>query len=475
MPLLGLTFGAFLRAQNPPAADSWQLFLDVDAVVASRQGVHPVLHSPKRFAGNPILRGGNGRETRGVTGVNVLYDPASGWLYMYYQASSLPGKDGKVANYFGRAQSRDGIHWERPALGLVDLPEVGKQNNYLNHRSGWVDIDPHPASPDRRFVMIYEDDLPGGKRSKYSAVSPDGLHWTKVVQLGDLRKTSQRTTPTSSARYIYVCQNWVDDPTLRRYRGVWRTESNDLEHWTGARWALPRHAASYDPNLEDYGMSARLVAENQYHGYSLGYAWTFHTDPNGRKLSNGVRAAGTTDVVLVVSRDTIHWDRVGWPQAFLPLGGPGTWDRGMVYLSASVEVEDRLLFYYTGYHITHDEVPEGRPAIGVATLRRGGFVSMEPDGDEGTLTTKPFLVSGPKLVVNAQASGGPITVEVLDEGGKAVPGFRSSVCNPLSQDDLQQTVSWKQKKNLSSLAGKTVALRFVLQRGAKLYAFQVIP
>src|SRR6266568_982333 len=79
---------------------------------------------------------------------------------------SAPGKDDQGGiRRLAYARSKDGIHWERPPLGLVDLPGVGSKNNLLitsragptGSNNGRVDLDLHPPSPDRRFVMIYED------------------------------------------------------------------------------------------------------------------------------------------------------------------------------------------------------------------------------------------------------------------------------------------------------------------------------
>ena len=210
---------------------AWQVFLD-DHAILSRAGVHAVLHSPERLGGNPIVWGEFRWETKGVTSPSVVFDPATGWLHMYYAAmESAPGKDDQGGiRRLAYARSKDGIHWERPPLGLVDLPGVGSKNNLLitsragptGSNNGRVDLDLHPPSPDRRFVMIYEDDLGNDRWSKFSAASEDGIHWKTLVELGDLRKSARTTPPTSSPRYVFVLQNWVKDANVRRTRGIYR-------------------------------------------------------------------------------------------------------------------------------------------------------------------------------------------------------------------------------------------------------------
>ena len=59
----------------------------------------------------------------------------------------------------------------------------------------------------------------------------------------------------------------------------------------------------------------------------------------------------------------------------------------------------------------------GGGAIGLASLRRDGFASMEAGDKPGRLTTRPVKFRGKHLFVNLN---GDLRVEVLDEAGKAV-------------------------------------------------------
>jgi hypothetical protein len=88
------------------------------------------------------------------------------------------------------------------------------------------------------------------------------------------------------------------------------------------------------------------------------------------------------------------------------------------------------------------DIKDGWGAICMATLRRDGFVSLHAEG-EGVLTTPPLLPQGRKLVINADASGGSVTVEVLTADGQPVPGYTAGECVSMDADGVRIPVSWK--------------------------------
>ena len=147
-------------------------------------------------------------------------------------------------------------------------------------------------------------------------------------------------------------------------------------------------------------------------------------------------------------------------------------------------VGDEIWIYYGGMGHTHGHpmYHEGKKAVGIktgiglATLRLDGWVSIDAGKEEGTLTTKALIfeakevVEGKELVVNANAPGGSLIVEILDEAGKPLSGFVKADCDVFRGDAIRHRVSWKGKSDLRELAGRTVRLRFHLE-GAKLYSF----
>ena len=89
---------------------------------------------------------------------------------------------------------------------------------------------------------------------------------------------------------------------------------------------------------------------------------------------------------------------------------------------------------------------------------------------EGSLTTKPLVFEGTKLIINSKAPG--VSVAVLDHTGKPISGFTRNDCEPFQGDAIRHTVKWQGNSDISAISGKSVRLRFHL-RNAKLYAFVV--
>jgi hypothetical protein len=89
-----------------------------------------VFHQPKKYEKNPLWLDKDG----GPAWVTVERDPKSGTFRMWYQAAhrrpNALGGDNEpdYETVIAYAESHDGIHWNRPRLGLVEW--LGsKQNN----------------------------------------------------------------------------------------------------------------------------------------------------------------------------------------------------------------------------------------------------------------------------------------------------------------------------------------------------------
>jgi hypothetical protein len=456
-----------------------QLFLD-DSIVEQMSGLRRVPHHPRKHPANPIVRGEYPWERGVLHPIAVARDAAAGTFHLWYRATSAPpGQPARESLCYAR--SRDGVRWEKPRLSLVQLSqeEGGTPNNLLplGRTPVAVFIRPDEPDPSRRFLGFFSGEKPASVAPCYSA---DGLQWTIASQSGDLRG-APNTPPNANARYFYTGQCWAGRNAWGAgRRGAMRADTEDLERWGGNMKIFA--AGPEDPeNLEFYTMSvADMRTAHTYHGFHLGFLHHFHTDLGGkRNPANNVAMSGTIDVYLVASRDSVTWWRVDKEKPFLPLGPGGAFDSGMVFLCSMVECKDRLLFYYNGWNVEHGELigtpsKEGRACIGAAALRLDGFVSLEPQGAYGTMTTRPFLCAGDELLVNADARRGKLVVEALDENGRPQPGFSAADCQPVAEDSLRARVQWRQRA-LSALRGHVIRLRFVLHGDAALYAFQVAP
>jgi len=442
-----------------------QLFID-DYVIDSMEGVEKTLHQAQRDGRNPILKPEHPWEGRALETPIVFWDDELRIYRMYYWALH---PDGIFTCY---ATSKDGLRWHKPILGLHQGPGGSRQNNIVlrgegpSARTRYVVRNPYSDDPARKFLAMYLDNTPG--LTEYIAFSPDGLNWTTQIKIGDLRKVTG-AKPTPNPRFFLVEQRWAQAPE-GRYRGIWRTESQDLETWSGGTMVIKREADD-DPNLEFYHAAAYFLGEHTYHGLHLGYYYPFHTEPAGKKLDNGTRMAGIVDSSLMVSRDTVHWHLADRNTPLLPTGGNGSWDAGMVFVSPEVIVGKQMRFYYGAWRKEHSAGSENDGAIGLATLPLDRFVSLSPKQHQGWVTTKPFRVDGGQLRVNVDAGGGELRVAVLSIDGQPMAGFEAISCRPIRADKLDAPVSWR-GHSLKQLQGKTIRLKFQLDR-ARLYAFQV--
>ena len=446
-----------------------QLFLD-DHVIDCMDGLQKVLHQAERHPANPILVTGHPWEGRAAEAPIVFWDDELELFRMYYWA--LHSK----AIYTCYATSKDGIDWKKPLLGLHEGPDGTKNNNIVlrgdgtQARTRYVARNPYSDDRAKKFVGMYIDNVPG--LTEFIAYSPDGIHWTTAVKIGDLRNV-EGAAATPNPRFFLVEQRWVPGPQ-NRYRGIWRTESHDLKTWGGGTWVIRRQGDD-DPNLEFYHATSHFLGAHTYHGLHLGYYYPFHTEPERKKLADGTRMSGSIETSLMVSRDTVHWQLVDRSTPFLPAGGKGAWDAGMVFVSPEIVVGDELRFYYGAWRLEHGAGMDNDGAIGLATLRLDGFVSLEPKIEEGTLTTKPFVLAGGKLQINVDASGGTVAMEVLSPSGEPIPGFsRSEAVVVRDVDQLRLHPRWNRRSDLTSQVGKPVRLKFYL-KNARLYAFQVWP
>jgi hypothetical protein len=140
----------------------------------------------------------------------------------------------------------------------------------------------------------------------------------------------------------------------------------------------------------------------------------------------------------------------------------------MIFTSNRPLAEDGTIkLYYSGCDQTHRTKQFN---VGLATLCKDGFASLDATGSPGSVLTRKCLgMSGPLRVNYKTNDGGSLRAEVLDAAGKVVPGYSKDECNELNGDCVDAVVTWG---DLTELPKTTDALqiRFVLQ-DASLYSF----
>lgn len=475
---LGLMVVASALAADAPRAlgdmkGNWQLFVD-DYLVESKDNVSLVYHSFVKDERNPILVPDRPWEEDAV--------------YLY--GTVLPGEDGKGyrAWYHAYAEgeyrmlyatSADGIHWEKPSLGLVDY-KGSKDNNLLfrftheNHNPQVMHT-PWETDPNRRYKLIFFE---YGRTPPnftvcgyYGMTSPDGIHWSEVTKRpilvdspGDV---GNFVYDSIANRYVGWPKKFAEERGYRR-RCIGFTETTDFESWPETelvltpdafddRWLTPADVAK-GAHTDFYGLCG-FVYETMY----LGFLWMF-------PITNGEND-GPCFVELATCRDGKHWQREEEPRPrLLDVGKPGTWDDGMVFTPNHPLVEgDTIKLFYGGFDETHG-AGKARACIGLATLRKDGFASLHAGESEGTVETSLLDGTAGALSVNyAVRDGGGVRVEVLARNGLTVPGYGLDDCVPLNGDSVSERVQWKGLDTLPQTSAP-IRLRFVMTK-ADLYSF----
>ena len=338
------------------------------------------------------------------------------------------------------AFSRDGIAWKKPKLGICDY-DGSSQNNIVKrevHGAG-VFKDCRESDPQRRYKMLL---LKNGMAVSFSA---DGFIWSDpapcpaIAAVGDTHNNAFWNE--STGRYVGITRLWSSSGE----RVVGRTESRDFLQWTKAKEVF----RGLQPDLQIYAMPVFA-----YGDVYLGLAMILNTKTD------------FVDCELAWSPDTIDWHRICPGTPLIPRGPHGSSDSGCIYAAANPIVRDgSILLYYGGNDGPHCGWRKG--SFCLARLRPDGFAGLEPQesGTTGTVVTKPVECDGKRLRVTADAAGGSLRACVLGADGLAIED-----CLPMSEDVTDGTVKWKNGKDLASLVGQKIRLRFELS-SAKLYSF----
>ena len=181
------------------------------------------------------------------------------------------------------------------------------------------------------------------------------------------------------------------------------------------------------------------------------------------------RNVGRIDFQLCHSRDGKRWIRDPQRCVFLANGLEGAWDWGDMRLACrSVVLDDRVLSTsgLQGEARKGGEMNVGMD-IGLATLRRDGWVSLDAGNTMGTLTTKTFIHPGGTLHLNADARMGAVIAQIQDAEDKTMSGYKGGELK--ATDTLAARVQFIGAKRMD-LAGRPVKLQFTL-KNAKLFSF----
>ena len=503
MPRLRISLTMFLLfalVELSPAADPpieigsrRELFVDAHLIEslkdARRQLHHPIPQAIAIVNDAPWEGAGSGYHS-------VIRD---GDLYrLYYRGSMLGVENGRLKTgreVYCYAESRDGITFTKLNLGLHEI-DGSKQNNVI-----WTGVGTHNFAPflDRRPDCPKESRFKalGGLPSQgglFAFHSADGIHWSlmreqPVVTEGAFDSQNLAFWDPTAGAYRAFFRTFTAGITTGKiwkpegFRAIRTATSRDFLKWEGEADLTYEDSPAehlYTNQIAPYFRAPHLLIGFPTRYVERGWSESMRALPElelREKRATAHLRYGTalTEGLLMSSRNGVHFSR--WNEAFLRPGPerPATWLYGHQFIAwHAVETASSLpgaapeMSLYAAEGSWHGNGNSLRRY----TLRLDGFVSINAPLSGGELVTKPLTFAGDLLTLNFSTSAaGDIRVEFRDETGKPYPGFTLDDCSPVYGDALSRNVTWKSGSDVSSLAGKTVRLRFVL-RDADLFAIQ---
>ena len=447
----------------------WILMVD-DYALADKAKVTRSYYPFIKYEFNPVLVADKPWEGQSAYLYGTVLPNQNGkgyrmWYHTYHPDKSFGGKRGYANCY---AVSEDGLHWKKPYLGIYEFKNSTNNNMFLTRRRSPGD-DHHPqviytpweTDPQKRYKLLtfaYYDGY-------WASTSPDGIHWTDVKEnpvLEDPGDVANFNWDPHKKRYIGYPKIWVNNVRGFKRRCVGFTATTDFEKWPASKLVLQpdeyddRWIQHPDAHTDFYGLSAF-----PYESIYIGFLWIYRIAPGNNRIH----------IELVSSHDGVNWIRQEKPRpAILELGKPGEWDAGMLFTTNFPLVEEnRIRLYYGGADKDH-EAKGTRLSIGLATLRKDGFASLDAENTTGVITTHFFKGADGFLHVNVDTDSGYLKAEVLDEHGNVIKGYSRNESRPIKIDGIDEIITWRTKSTLPD-RNKPIALRFYMEN-ASIYSFK---
>ncbi len=384
-----------------------------------------------------------------------------------------------IFHRIGYAVSQDGVHWEKPNLGLVEAPagidwdkhgpfpspEGSTRENNLGVPFVVVaDLGRHGNVNDaeKRYALRLAPDESGpagvgaawthAPRGYFAPELPDFLRdakWReKLIDSGgsfDPRRHVLHFWDHGHQEWVAMEQgvvgHWIPSREIARFA------SKDLINWTSQAALYPDCADPHAPQRYDEPMSLTPFCAE---GVVFGLLSWFHSDrshPDGGPRFEPTAEhphrwpwcrKGTNEMRIALSRDGgISWDRTSSREAWIPHGSEqDSYDRLVIGALPPVRVGEEDWFYIdviNGDHLGIRNDPEQSPyyhhrlpqhQIALYVQKRNRYVSLTARSQREVLITRPVLVTAGALQLNVDASRGMVRVGVA--GADPVATFSGS-------------------------------------------------
>lgn len=427
--------------------------------VSLRQNLYRMVHPMRRESIDPVLPADGGAEGTAIGYATAVREAESGQFRLWYMTH---------ADHTVRlAISSDGMEWERRGPAV----DEGERFSIDNLALMPVGPDADPWCTDAQLAgYAYCNGPPDTPRGVHCLRSMDGER-LQVREPGILPGVGDRSSlylDEITGEYSLISRPSGRTPGFRsgelvrgRSANLWK--GRDLITWENQGIALKYDDADRS-DVEIYGM--------QPFRYGQGFLALVEV------YYRGVERLQTQ---LAHSADGVHWERVEPRDPVLAMGGQGAWDSHWVVSTNNPPFlqGDRLLVLYSGASTKHGSKNRHRRSIGLASLRRDGWVSLEAGRTEGVVVTVPLPLERPmQLELNVDCRTGYISTEVLSaEDGKestALSLYEAESSKVEAIDSVRHPVRWGERAVVDPVQGGRCHLRFAMMQGS-FYAFRWTP
>ena len=424
------------------------LFVD-DAEVMARQDLYRMTHPVRRESLEPVLTYDEKVEGNAIGYATVVRDPQTGQFRLWYSCHG---------DWLARlAVSEDGRNWQRKGVVLPDDARWSVDNLALT--AVGPDADPWFADAQLAGFCYFSGKI--GPKGLHLARCRDGEH-LEIHRDGILPGVGDRSSlmlDEVTGGYSLISRPRAGMPG---FRGEWRKprvarmwKSRNLMDWDDRGIVL-----TYDDHdrhdVQIYGMQPFRYGQGFLALVEMYYA--------------GMERLETQ---LAASSDGICWHRVDTRQPVIAMGGEGSWDSFWTVSTYNppFDMGDRLWIFYSGAGTKHGSKERHHRAVGLASIRRDGWVSLESGRTEGILITTRLPLSKPmKLEVNANCYSGYLAAEVVSaEEGKqaeALDGYEGPAGRIEHVNSISQRINWAGRDVIEPTPAGACYLRFTTQQSS---------
>lgn len=468
------------------------LFAFDDVSIPFTQNLKLEMRSPSKHPANPVVRRG-GPEAPDSWAVqfygSVIRE--KGVFRMWYVCVGQDRFDKKTPRSapwrVAYAESKDGVNWTKPNLGLVEY-NGSRDNNLvlMEPRIGALNIkvlsEPDDTDPNRRHKMgvhvwFPKNDVRLGTFAPYG--SADGLTWKLLIDAepvgAELQPKDMVIPPLHfepvgglykwDGLYYLSGQNAIAASRPYHGRVVREFISPDFVNWSHA--SAIGFVRTQQHTLLGPGRSRE--GEQNHEGVSvwnrgnvlLGISGIWH----GAKDWDGV----TVDLGFVVSNDGVRFRQPAYEWTFLKRGKDGEWDQGGLLQAQGFEnVGDQTFIYYGAWDPRGWQGSPPRGGVGIATLPRDRFADLRVDtattgkgnyqmletvSEFITTSVKPGDAGARRFHLNADGLGdnAKLRIEILNHDTTPLPKFSGKNAAIVNTSGLQTPILWNGRAKVAGL------------------------